>query len=277
MSIIHQALKKVEGIRHGYSVHSLPSRPPAGRKARPLPVAVLTIALIASSATVFYFAGSRLSFLKTTLFPPLSRPQDGPTPAEPKARGEKAPVSEPAAPGEAASKRPSPSLELNSKGLSLYNSGEFTRAAEEFKASIAAAEKETALQSAPLNNLGMAYLAMGEASLAEEAFMEALSLRPDYPEALNNYALVLSRKGERRKAEAALLKAAGLSPSYAEPHLNLAILVEMDGRLEEALSHYERFLSIDALKSEEERYRKADDVRKKVRMLKASLLLRPAR
>jgi len=130
--------------------------------------------------------------------------------------------------------------EHNTKGIELYKKGRFTEAIYEF---------EMALSLDPVyaevyNNIGLAYKRMGETEKAKVNYENALRYRPDYPEALNNYGTLLDELGRRKDSMEYFKKASQLDPLYSAPYLNMAILLEKEGKIDEAIIYYKRFLSL---------------------------------
>jgi tetratricopeptide (TPR) repeat protein len=126
----------------------------------------------------------------------------------------------------------------NEKGVHLFKTGKLRAALKEFRAAEALKPESPELY----NNLGLTLLELDETAQAEGAFKKALELRPDYAEALNNYGALQKRRGSPQRALSLFKKAINLDPSYPDPHLNIAITLERLGRYGEARSHYESFL-----------------------------------
>lgn len=86
----------------------------------------------------------------------------------------------------------------------------------------------------------------GARAEALSAYADALTLRPEYPEALNNLGNLLRQMGHGTEAEATLRQALAQSPRYAVAHYNLGLLLHEQGRGEEALAAYGAALACDA-------------------------------
>jgi len=282
MSLIHEALKKLERRRHGYTAQTLPAGGGPGKKrgkSRLIAPIVLLTLFLAFTAAALYFSrgggggggrGGRLAFLRKSPIESVREAMRKTREAQVKGPSKSQGALQTPRPAEPAS-----FSGHNARGLSLFKSGEFQTAAVEFKAALdAATDENPALKGVALNNLGMAYMAMDDAALAEESFKEALRLKPDYPQALNNYGTLLSKKGDRKKALALFKRAVQADKNYAEAHLNLAILHEKDDMIEDALTHYGIFLDLNALKPAGEQHEKTEEVRKKTRILKTSILFK---
>src|SRR5208337_4411026 len=78
-------------------------------------------------------------------------------------------------------------------------------------------------QAVPLyhNNAGNAYRALNKPDEAIACYRRALSLKPDYHEALNNMGSVLAEQGKLDEAIACYRRAVSLKPDFYEAHYNL--------------------------------------------------------
>ena len=77
---------------------------------------------------------------------------------------------------------------------------------------------------------------------ALNAIEAALTINPNYAQALNQKGMLLRRNGKFLEAEAAYLKAVTARPDYALAHYNLGVLNELYlQRLDVALQHFERY------------------------------------
>lgn len=257
MSLIHQALKKLEGIKHGYGgadeyVPEAPRR--TGVLRAPVLYGFLLVAAILAGITLYTNKG-RVSFAqkgKKTPAPIAAKAPEEPKQARPLG-----------AEGAGAH---------NLKGINLYKAGQYMEAAEEFRAALAVEAKEGS-KGIFYNNLGLAYMGAGESDRAEGAFKEALVDKPDYPEAANNYGALLATRGQYAGAVALLKKAVALRPSYADAQLNLAVACENLNRVEESLSHYEKYLRLVSSMASEERNEEAEAaVKTKIRRIRSGLI-----
>lgn len=87
--------------------------------------------------------------------------------------------------------------------------------------------------------LGLVLLELDQKE-AEVELERALTLRPDFPDALCNLALVRSRLGHIEDARRLLERAILLNPEHAEALGNLAGLLRQQGEIEASLVHYRR-------------------------------------
>ncbi|MBI5236123.1 MAG: tetratricopeptide repeat protein [Deltaproteobacteria bacterium] len=144
------------------------------------------------------------------------------------------------------------------KGIRMYETGRYEEALSEFKAAIAANPNDAVA----FNNAGLASVALNNPAEAEEQLKTALRLAPDYPEALNNYGSLLVQRGRPAQAVELLKKAVSIKPDYADAQLNLAISYESAGFASDAIPQYEKFLQLGSNELLNA------DVRKKIVILK---------
>ena len=127
----------------------------------------------------------------------------------------------------------------NLRGVELYREGKFFLAKEEFLFSI-----QIFLEYAEAyNNIGLTYKQLGDVKKAEDSYKKAIKYKPNYPEAMNNYGVLLDGMGNPGLAQEYFKKAIMLVPDYPDPCLNMAISLEKERRFDEAVDYYERFLS----------------------------------
>lgn len=257
VSIIHEALKKIEGARHGYaSAHTggaVVARPP--QRKTTMILAVVTV-LVAVAAAVYT--------LRSEKTPPVQAPSKTPVQGVDALPGQSP---------EVAAKHPAASVVMagaqvwsDAKGIELFNLGRYSEAAAEFAEGI----KREPENSVYLNNLGLANFRMGRIAEAQEAYKKALAINPGYPEALNNYGGLLTAGGDYYGAIKKYKAAISLKPDYAEAYLNSAIAHELAGDLKTAVADYERFLSLaDGAKDAEV----IAQVRRKLLRLRPTLII----
>lgn len=92
-------------------------------------------------------------------------------------------------------------------------------------------------------HLGNACRRSGQMREALSAYRQAIQIDDTYSEAHNNYGMLLSAS-DASAAEFHLRRSIKLDPRNAEAHNNLANLLARSGKLQEAISHYERALAI---------------------------------
>ncbi len=93
-------------------------------------------------------------------------------------------------------------------------------------------------------NLGMAYLGLGSRGEAIKCFRQAISLRPDYADALINLGNLLLNAGELDEAEACYRKAAKLVPANPTIQNNLGTVLMAKEAAEEAEPYFRQALKL---------------------------------
>ncbi|MFQ5464979.1 MAG: tetratricopeptide repeat protein [Thermodesulfobacteriota bacterium] len=235
MSLIHQALKKLDDSRGPYPAEASPLAAATGRAAvrisKTFALAALFIALAITAALASRFYTARTEQVATTAAPPAPVPRAvGPAVAPAAVVAAKPSERE----------RPLEARGALNEGLALYGEGMYREAAALFKRAAEAAPANAVYR----NNLALALMRSGDTAGAEASFREALRLIPAYPEALNNYGTLLAALGHADRALTLFEKAAGLDPAYPDPHLNAAVILDSAGRGREALASYDRFLAL---------------------------------
>lgn len=262
MSLIHEALKKLEGIKEDATRppdYASPKRAdgqsPVSRKSVLATVAVLTGVAVGLYSYFHYHSKPAVRF---------KVPLNAVTPARQVTRAQPPKAQE--------------TQTGNKKGIALYTAGQIMESAEEFKSAIeslsATATPED--KGALYNNLGVSYLAADDLTKAGAALRKSISLRPEYPEAVNNYGALLEKKGDHAGALKELRKAAALDPAYPDAHLNIAVVLETEGKYRDAAGEYGVFIRLASSRpySQSSDYTdRAEEARNKVRKLNANLLI----
>jgi len=227
MSLIHQALKKAEGVRHGAGAQaegSVSTALAGKRLPRRIALALALLALLFAAGVAAFIYRGRAS---------IAGKQSPAAPVQPN-EATQAGVDKAAA----ASLE---SFELNKKGIDLYRAGRYQDALKEFKDAIDRDPKNAALY----NNYGLACMALGKKNEAEASYEKALELAPGYPEALNNYGALKDLRADHGGAVKLYEKALSIRPDYIEAHLNIAIALEKLERYGQALTHYQRYSELN--------------------------------
>ncbi len=82
-------------------------------------------------------------------------------------------------------------------------------------------------------------------SLAEEAFLKAISIEPKNCAPYVQLGLLQRKRFNFDQAEQAYLRCLSIDPDYSNAHLNLGILYEIyQGKLSAALGAYEKYQSL---------------------------------
>jgi len=124
--------------------------------------------------------------------------------------------------------------------LTRLQSGDATATAELEKFS--AAHPDLA---GPLLNLGLARVRAGDEAAAADYFQRATTVCSQCGPAWNELGVLGRQQGRFADAEQAYLRAIGLQPDYAPAYYNLAVLYELYlPRPELALQNYERYLQL---------------------------------
>src|SRR5947209_4252318 len=92
--------------------------------------------------------------------------------------------------------------------------------------------------------LGMLANQVGQPTLAVELLDHALSLKPDFVDAIAERGTALVKLGRATEAIEHYQRAIGLKPDYAEAHLNLGNALLLERRAEEAVDHFLRALEL---------------------------------
>ncbi len=94
-------------------------------------------------------------------------------------------------------------------------------------------------------NYGLVLQRLAQYQKATEQYQKALSLKPNYIDALNNSSAALHIMGKNQEAEDAAKKIITLDPTRLEPYVNLGNILKDSGRFDEAISYYKKGLEID--------------------------------
>ena len=117
------------------------------------------------------------------------------------------------------------------QGLAFGTTGQFDRAAEAFKRSLAIDSKKTETYI----NLGVSYANMQRYREAVEMLTEAVKIEPDHPDALNKLGTVYGQMGKYKESLAALKKSADLKPGNPENYYGMAVTYGKMGDFPESI------------------------------------------
>jgi tetratricopeptide (TPR) repeat protein len=98
--------------------------------------------------------------------------------------------------------------------------------------------------SAAHNNLGTYMAANGKLDIADGHFLEALRLRPDYPDAHANYGLSLVLQGKVKEGIEQYEAALQINPNFPEAHNNLGNALASYRKYDEAIGHFKEALRL---------------------------------
>ncbi len=233
VSIIHEALKKIEGGRSGY-ISAQAGRPVAlKRPARSMTVILAVLTLFAAvSATIYTVWREKAPSVQATAQNPVlvQAVEPGLSPDDV--------ASEPVASAVQAGAQNQ--AWTDTKAVELFKLGRYHEAVAEFAEGVRRAPENIVY----LNNLALAFFKADKIAEAEEAYKKALAINPDYAEALNNYGGLLAARGDLSGAIKKYRAAYALKPDYRDAYLNSAIAHELSGDLKTAVQDYERFLGL---------------------------------
>ena len=169
----------------------------------------------------------------------------------------------------------SPSNEVITQLLNLYNSGQLAATIEQAQALLlqypdtfviwnilGAANKglgdlDKALQAFKkvtelnpnyadgFNNLGTVLKDQGKLSSALNAYKKAVTFNPNSAEGHNNMGSTFQEQGKTKKAIEAYSKALKLKPNYAAAYYNMGITLKNQGKLQEAIEAYKKAITIN--------------------------------
>lgn len=95
-------------------------------------------------------------------------------------------------------------------------------------------------------NLGTAFLSQQKRDQAIHHFEEAIKIQPGFTEALGNLALAFTEQNRLKEAVSTFLHAISLNETKPQPklHIDLGRALQLQGKLDEALSHYFRAMEL---------------------------------
>lgn len=139
---------------------------------------------------------------------------------------------------------------FNTKGVVLYQSGDYEGARTAFERAISlasASEFSPADLGAMQVSLGKSYRQLGESDLALTAFKRAVTLDPTSADAHNNLGSTYAERGECEDALYELSQAVSLAPNSLSPVANLAITQFECGQVEASVQRLQQAININGL------------------------------
>ena len=94
------------------------------------------------------------------------------------------------------------------------------------------------------NIIGAANKGLSKLEKAIEAYIKAISIKPDYADAYNNMGLALQEQSKLEEAIEAYIKAISIKPDYADAYNNMGFALQEQGKLEKAIEAYTKAISI---------------------------------
>ena len=91
--------------------------------------------------------------------------------------------------------------------------------------------------------LGRAWEFRGRLDLAEQEYLKALSINPEYDQALNNLSGIYLKRGDHVKAKELLMRIISFDPDFGKAYNNMAYIHYLEGDDRRALDFYEQSLA----------------------------------
>jgi Flp pilus assembly protein TadD len=137
---------------------------------------------------------------------------------------------------------------LYQRAVATLKSGDENNALIQFQS---VAEKAPQL-AGPFINMGLIHLRKQRYQDAEQALLQATTVKPNDAVAQNHLGIILREQGKFDKAGQAYQQALQIDPNYANAHLNIAVLYDIYlGDLANALQHYEKYQALTDNKDEQ--------------------------
>jgi tetratricopeptide (TPR) repeat protein len=130
--------------------------------------------------------------------------------------------------------------------LSPEMRGDLAMARQQYMAAIEAYREAPADSAQIWNKLGLAYHHLFAMDEAKRDYLQALRMRPDYPEALNNLGAVYYAKGNLHKAEKYYNRALQLDPKSAAIYSNLGTTYFAERKINQGIAAYRTAFALDS-------------------------------
>lgn len=130
--------------------------------------------------------------------------------------------------------------EHNVEGARLLEEGNYSAAADEFKAAVTI----DPTFSDGYYNLGKVYSQLGSYTEAQANYEKAIELSPDNARYHYNLAIVYAKTNQLEKSEQEYLYALNIDPYYDKAHNNLGVLYVKEGKYREALAEFQKAFDI---------------------------------
>jgi tetratricopeptide (TPR) repeat protein len=126
------------------------------------------------------------------------------------------------------------------RGVELHQSGFLNQAIAEYRLAIEADERMEEAYS----NLGVIYAAQHNYPKAKDAFLKAISLRPNRPTTLNGLGTVLYAQGHIDEAKEQWKSAISVDPNFSSAYYNIGNALESERKLDEAKDAYVKAVAV---------------------------------
>lgn len=111
-------------------------------------------------------------------------------------------------------------------------------------------------------NMGNAWLAKGEFTMAQRCYREAGKIAPNDVIVHYDLGIVLDALGKKKEAIGEHLKALALDPRHADAHYNIALVYAEMGEDRKALKHYVHYLKFSNVDDESDRARAQREIKR---------------
>lgn len=134
---------------------------------------------------------------------------------------------------------PKASVAHNNLGTVLYRRGELEKAIGHYRRAL-----EIGSDAVAYNNLGNALAKQGRMAEAEQSFLSAVRLKPDFAEAYSNLGNLFATQGKLEEAARQYRRAVGADPNAVGAHHSLAVALAHQGKLAEAIPHFRKAIEL---------------------------------
>ncbi|MBE9529429.1 MAG: tetratricopeptide repeat protein [Proteobacteria bacterium] len=244
MSLIHQALKKLDNNDGPRKTTAAPKGPVESGTKRKKVLLVLMLASILFLAVVYILkytgttgpAESGIALPKTVAQPGRAAEKKTVVQVADKSFSDKSS----AGTVKAVSTETNKSAPSAATGVELYKAAKYDKAIEVFIVALTNSPDDPVLN----NNIGLAYFSADKRDEAKKHFTAALATEPRYAEAINNYGAVVASEGKSREAIGLYKRAIAIDHDLASAHFNIAVEYERVGKYTEARRAYEEYLKL---------------------------------
>ena len=138
-----------------------------------------------------------------------------------------------------------PATEPVAPAISPELQGDLLMAHRSYAAAISAYTRDTAPSAMVSNKIGVAYHHLFAFEQARKYYRHALSMHPDFPEALNNLAAVYHSQQNFGQAERFYKQSIKLAPNKAVTYCNLGTAYFADGKYKPGMAAYQKALALN--------------------------------